>query len=107
MYASDTITARYVIYSLYLASDAILATKTAMVTFAGLYFMTMVKMFYKEPRPYWKDDNIKAFECMNDYNGPSDNMFVMTFVYSYINLLYLRKYARKQNKILSNSLLIL
>ena len=86
---------RYLIYILYFCGDSILATKTGMVTFFGEFALVITKMFYKQARPYWVDKDIDVYKCMNDFEGPSDHIFVLTFLPTYINLIYFRKYARK------------
>jgi hypothetical protein len=85
---------RYVVYFLYLYGDAILATKTAFVTFFGEFFIISLQMAYKEPRPYWSDPNIQSYRCSNDFEGPSDHIFIIVFFMTYTNLLYLKKYSR-------------
>jgi hypothetical protein len=98
---TEFIAVRYVVYALYLTCDAILVTKTGAVTFAGLFILSFLKLTYKEGRPYWNHLDIKVYECLNDFEGPSDNMFILTFFYTYINLIFLRKYSRRSHKILS------
>ena len=44
---------RYTFYLLYLSGDAILATKTAFVGFFGEFILVLLKIAYKEPRPFW------------------------------------------------------
>jgi type III secretory pathway component EscU len=82
------------IYALYLVDDAILATKSGMVTFFGMFLITTLKMAYKEPKPYWVDTEIRTFYCTNDFEGPCDHLFILTFLFTYLNLIYLNKYAR-------------
>ena len=59
---------------------------------------------YKEPRPYWTHKDIVSYECANDFEGPSDHFFILVFLFGYINLIYLRKYARKTKKLASGLL---
>jgi hypothetical protein len=54
---------RYLIFALYLSGDAILATKTALVGFFGEFLVILMKIAYKEARPFWIDKEIKAFRC--------------------------------------------
>eukprot|EP00347_Sterkiella_histriomuscorum_P002567 403367652 len=85
---------RYTLYFIYFTGDSILATKTAFVAFFGEFIMVAAKIMYKEPRPYWTNDSIQTYKCQNDFEGPSDHIFIIIFVCTYCNLLYLRKYAR-------------
>jgi len=43
---------------IYLYSDPLLGFKVALVTFLGGFLITMLKLFYKIPRPYWIDSGI-------------------------------------------------
>jgi hypothetical protein len=54
---------RYVVYSLYLTGDAILATKSALVAFFGEFILVMVKLAYKEARPYWVYPAVNSYRC--------------------------------------------
>ena len=85
---------RYIVYGLYLFGDAILSVKIGVVTFFGMCLVVIVKMLYKEARPYWTNPDILAFRCENDFEGPCDHLFILTFFYTYINLIYLRKYIK-------------
>jgi hypothetical protein len=44
---------RYIMFVLYLSGDAILATKTALVGFIGEFLVVLLKIAYKEARPFW------------------------------------------------------
>lgn len=52
---------RYVMYILYLCGDTMLANKTAIVSFSGIFALNMIKLTYKEPRPYWHVPTIQAY----------------------------------------------
>jgi hypothetical protein len=97
---------RYLLFLLYLNGDAILATKTALVGFFGEFTLILLKIAYKEPRPFWFNKDIASFRCneSNDFEGPSDHMFILMFMGTYLNLLYLRKYSAKPRTYLSNFL---
>lgn len=86
---------RYLMFILYLTGDAILATKTALVGFFGEFLLVLLKIAYKEPRPFWVYKDIKTFRCNNssDFEGPSDHIFILMFMGTYLNLIYLRKYS--------------
>ena len=50
-------------------------------------------MIYKDGRPFWIDDEINAYHCAFDFSGPSYHMFIITFMYPYVLIIYLMKYA--------------
>ena len=50
-------------FILYLTGDAIVATKTALVGFFGEFLLVMLKIAYKEPRPFWIHKDINTFRC--------------------------------------------
>lgn len=60
-----------VFYLLYLISDSLIAFKSALLTSFGLFFLTVLKLLYKDARPYWIDEKIAATECFFDFSGPS------------------------------------
>lgn len=92
---------RYGMYSLYLCGDAILATKTAIVAFFAEFILVLLKVAYKEPRPFWTHQEIQGWRCQNDFEGPSDHIFLLVFIGTYVNIVYLHKYAKKPKIILS------
>jgi len=98
---------RYAIFALYLIGDSILATKTALLTFFGSYIITIIQLFYKDPRPFWEDGNIHGYLCLMNYEGPSDNVFILIFLPAYLNLIYLEKYSRRPKHFLSNFCFVL
>lgn len=106
MNMSEGDTLRYLMYWLYLCGDSMLATKTALVAFFGEFMISIVKVMYKEPRPYWVIENVGAYRCEHDFEGPSDHTFIVVFIGTYLNLIYLRKYARKPKRTLSMMIFI-
>lgn len=52
---SEINTIRYGVYALFLFNDAILATKTGIVSFSGIFILVFLKLTYKEGRPYWNN----------------------------------------------------
>jgi hypothetical protein len=50
---TDIDSLRYLMFVLYLSGDAILATKTAIVGFFGEFLVVLMKIAYKEARPFW------------------------------------------------------
>lgn len=107
MNISEINTTRYIIYALYLSGDSIQATKAALVAFTGEFMMVIMKIAYKEPRPYWNHPDIVSYRCRDDFEGPSDHLFLIIFLSTYLNLLYLRKYSRSSHHSLSYFLFLI
>ena len=36
-----------------------------------MFFMYVLKNVYRDPRPYWVGDDVKAWECLHDFGNPS------------------------------------
>lgn len=83
---------------LYLFADPVLGFKSALTLYAGAFIITILKMFYKVPRPFWIDSEIKGKECLMDFSGPSEIQFFMTYFYSYNIIMFFIMYAEKPNK---------
>lgn len=101
MQMSEMSVLRYVVYLLYLGGDSILATKTAILAFYGQFMLVLLRIAYKEPRPYWVNPQIQGKLCEQDFEGPSDHLFIITFLGTYLNLIYLRMYAKEPHVIKS------
>lgn len=80
---------------IYLYSDPLLGFKTALVTFFGGFTITMLKIIYKIPRPYWIDSGIQGKLCDLDYSGPSDHAFWICFFYTYVTIIFFERYIEK------------
>lgn len=77
---------------IYLFADPLLGFKVALVTFMGCFMITILKLFYKIPRPYWIDSGIQGKKCDLDFSGPSDHSFMITFFYTYITIIFFERY---------------
>lgn len=42
-----------------------------MVLTVMLFVMNMTKLWYHEPRPFWEDARISAFDCSTQFGNPS------------------------------------
>lgn len=73
---------------IYLFSDPLLGFKVSLVTFLGILLITMLKLFYKIPRPYWLDSGIQGKMCDLDFSGPSDHCFMICFFYTYNTIIF-------------------
>jgi hypothetical protein len=81
---------------LYLTADPVLGFKSAITLYIGAFVISMIKLFYKVPRPFWISDKVKGIEWLMDFSGPSDNQFFMVFFYSYNIIIYLILYSEKR-----------
>lgn len=83
---------------LYLVADPVLGFKSAFTLYIASFLISILKLFYKVPRPYWVDEKVHGKECLMDFSGPSDNEFFMTFFYSYNIIMFLVLYSEKSHK---------
>jgi len=35
------------------------------------FFMNIFKLYYHNPRPYWVDPDVEAYQCPDEYGNPS------------------------------------
>ncbi|CAI2364624.1 unnamed protein product [Moneuplotes crassus] len=84
---------------LYLSSDSLLGFKTSMVTFTGVLLIALLKLLYQIPRPFWISTEVQGKACNFDFSGPSDHVFLATFFYSYVVLIYSKYTDRFANKL--------
>lgn len=45
------------------------------------YILSILKMIYNDPRPYWSDDRVKAFECYSEYGNPSGHSMMGALIF--------------------------
>jgi len=90
----------------YLTTDSLIAFKSAMLTCFGLFFMTFLKLLYKDGRPFWIDENIKSYDCAFDFSGPSYHLFILSFFWFYNIIMYCMKYVERVNTTLVNFLVL-
>lgn len=83
---------------LYLSTDSLIAFKSAILTCFGIYFITFLKLLYKDGRPFWIKEQIIGFECFFDFGGPGYHLFILTFFWAYNIIMYCMKYAETVNK---------
>lgn len=91
----------------YLASDSLIAFKSAIMTCFGLYIITFLKLLYKDGRPFWLEADIKGYDCVFDFGGPGYHLYILTFFWSYNIVMYCMKYSEKVNYTLVNLLFVL
>ena len=56
---------------LYLATDSLIAFKSALLTSFGIYIITFLKLLYKDGRPFWLSGPVEGQVCDFDFSGPS------------------------------------
>lgn len=78
---------------LYLTTDSLLAFKTALITSLGYYFLTFLKLIYKDARPFWVSSGIFGFSCRFDFGAPSYNLYTIITFWVYNIIMYQMKYA--------------
>jgi hypothetical protein len=84
---------------LYLTTDSLLAFKSAMITCFGYYFLTCLKLVYKDARPFWLSKDIFGYSCRFDYGAPSYHMYTILTFWVYNIIMYHMKYTEKVNKL--------
>ena len=69
----------------FLISDSLLSYKTTLCYCLGSYMMTVLKLIYHEPRPYWTNTEIKVAmnECDFSYGNPTQATFNFIFFFTY------------------------
>lgn len=74
------------------------------------YFCSIVKIIYHDPRPYWTNHEVQAFECYSEFGNPSGHsmlsillcgMIWMRYVWALVKYgevgLFLKKEKKKKN----------
>jgi hypothetical protein len=82
---------------LYLATDSLIAFKSSILTCFGLYFITFLKLMYKDGRPFWLNKDIEGYDCQFDFAGPGYHLYIITFFWTYNIIMYQMKYSEKIN----------
>ena len=47
---------------LYLVADPVLGFKSAVTLYVGAFLISIIKLFYKVPRPFWLSDSVIGIE---------------------------------------------
>jgi len=63
-----------------------------------MYFITFLKLLYKDGRPFWQNDKIDSHDCVFDFSGPGYHLYIITFFYTYNIIMYCMKYSENVNK---------
>eukprot|EP00349_Pseudokeronopsis_sp_Brazil_P000047 CAMPEP_0202956488 /NCGR_PEP_ID=MMETSP1396-20130829/993_1 /ASSEMBLY_ACC=CAM_ASM_000872 /TAXON_ID= /ORGANISM="Pseudokeronopsis sp., Strain Brazil" /LENGTH=477 /DNA_ID=CAMNT_0049673519 /DNA_START=6 /DNA_END=1439 /DNA_ORIENTATION=- len=92
---------------LFLCTDSLIAFKSALLTCFGFYFITFLKLVYKDGRPFWLSAEVQGLLCEFDYGGPSYHLYVMCFFWVYNLIMYRMKYAYEVNKCVNSLCVVL
>lgn len=82
----------------FLCTDSLIAFKSSILTCFGIYFMTFLKLLYKDGRPFWLSGPITGYLCSFDFGGPGYHLFILTFFWIYNIVMQCMKYSEKVNK---------
>lgn len=84
---------------LYLVTDSLLAFKSAIITCFGYYILTVLKLLYKDGRPFWLSQEVYGYRCRFDFGGPSYHLYTITTFWIYNIIMYQMKFAEKVNAV--------
>jgi hypothetical protein len=73
---------------LYMTTDSLLAFKSAIITCFGYYFLTILKLLYKDGRPFWLSQEIVGHRCKFDFGGPSYHLYTLLTFWVYNIIMY-------------------
>ena len=80
-----------------MCTDSLLSYKATFCYSFGSVTMTVLKMVYRDPRPYWTNMDIQLPENMCDlsYGNPTQATFNFTFFFTYSSYMQLYRYVPK------------
>ena len=87
---------------MFLSQDSLIAFKALLLNCIGLYVISLLKIIYSSPRPYWSDKHIETIKngCLFDYPSPNNGIYFGFFFYAYLIFMYSVRYTVKVNKTL-------
>lgn len=91
-------------FLLYLTTDSLIAFKSSIMTCFGIFFITFLKLLYKDGRPFWINSDIIGYQCSFDFAGPGYHLHNLTFFWAYNIVMYCMKYAENVNNFIVYSL---
>lgn len=77
----------------YLTTDSLLAFKSALITSFGYFILTVLKLLYKDGRPFWLSNEVVGYICRFDFAGPSYHLYTLITFWAYNIIMYQMKYA--------------
>jgi len=72
----------------YLTTDSLLAFKSALITSFGYFILTVLKLLYKDGRPFWVSKEIVGYSCRFDFGGPSYHLYTLVTFWVYNVVMY-------------------
>ena len=87
----------FVMQFLYLTTDSLLAFKSALITCLGYYVLTVLKLIYKDARPFWISSEVEPYRCRYDFAGPSYHLYTIITFWVYNVIMYRMKYNDRVN----------
>lgn len=90
----------FFMFIFFMGTDSLIAFKSAILTSFGIYFITFLKLLYKDGRPFWLSNPVQGLMCLFDFSGPAYHLFILTFFWCYNIIMYCMKYAESVNKVL-------
>jgi hypothetical protein len=92
---------------LYQTTDSLLAFKSAIITCLGYYILTVLKLLYKDGRPFWINQDVTGYRCRFDFSGPSYHLYTLVTFWAYNVIMYRMKYTDRINYALVYTLFFL
>lgn len=83
----ENVSCLYMIF-LFLATDSLIAFKSALLTCFGFYAISYLKLVYKDGRPFWLSQDIDGLLCLFDFGGPAYHLYILCFFFSYNVVMY-------------------
>ena len=82
--------------------DSLIAFKANLVYCIGIFMITVLRLLYQSPRPFWSDGDISVINasyglCDFTFANPNDNIFNVFFYYFYTLYMYFVRYTTKPN----------
>jgi hypothetical protein len=91
---SSQITTALIIIVLSLSTDSLIAFKSALTLNFGVLLICVLNLIYKDGRPFWYEFSIKSNSfCLFDFGSPNQTLFILTFFYWYLLIMYRFKFA--------------
>ena len=91
-----------------LCTDSLIAFKSSLLTCLGLLIISFLNMLFKDARPFWTSPLVKDnSHCYFDFGSPDAELFILTFFYSYILIMYRFKFSSENSSKTVSAVLVL
>lgn len=85
-----------------------IAFKSALTLNFGILLLCVFNLMYKDGRPFWFDLSIKSNRfCLFDFGSPNQTLFILTFFYWYLLIMYRFKFAAVRTLFLNYLVVVL